>query len=332
MDKCLRNDCLYCKDAFRCNSLNKEQSFVEMYKIIFDILYDNGIKNKSDIKKDQIFLASEYDYVAEIFWIIKRNYSKIFDSNLEIVIGQLDFHKNISCLFPTKVLYKTGAFVIYEGKNEEIEYIPSNFIYRLFELKSALLNGICCLMPLRIYRDCYAHPFKDYMETIYDWEDGKRSIKIVNNNDLKIKKIANLLEEKNEKILINLPFFNSISIDEYVDLVMTHDDEYKQFLHCMKKYNVDSYKEWCDEIDYNISKLNIIYYSKLKELLKKGIQTSLGLAVSIGLMQYPGFDEIKYLCSGKTVYDGIKFVDDIFSIKNILNQNDYWILWKSIHN
>jgi len=345
------------------------------YEVILDILKDAKIKNINALSKlkttyinnfpVKYVMAGDYPWIADIVKLVLNDYNDIFmtfknkNSHLfaiETFYSSYFYHSwdttdrifeiksKYSCLFPYRVLYQSVQFVYYtdwEGKASGVNYgVPIDFFILLFHLKPALMSGIALLLPTRV---CLKGPPNMTLATCY-YDVRKNDVFIINQDGFGFNDLQIVAEENStinvDGFVLNTHWLHNARIDDYVETIQSHENEYIKYSHTIDKYlnkeivTEQDLKMWLEELKYNIADLNILYQNKQKELTRKGIQISFGIVLTAGLLLLP--DELSYmkpsllaLSSSKTISDGVQYINDVRQCKDLLNNNDYWLLWKN---
>ncbi len=348
--------------------MSYQKKIVTRYNNVLDILQEVGIQQSDDIVKVRSFgdyfnarfvTSGSYDWVGDIFEEIEHMYSLVLRSHEEIdpprivvetpdiwaeTPDRFELRAKYSCLFPKRTLFLSYQFIYWEDIDEF--WIPFDFIFFAKTLDPVLRAGLATLLPSRInYKDKDFISFDKY-STYYYRERG--NIVQVPRSGHGYHKLQTEIAQKSwtragmDVQLMKIPWLLGVRIEDYVEIIQNNPEEFELYANRLGKLlnnqseSTDILVEWIREVSYGVNRLESIFKKKKRELKFKGIDVAIGLVFSIGTFLLPETiatlkPYLTTLFSSRTAYDGFKWLYEFKQAKELLRDDDFWIIWELKH-
>ncbi len=150
--------------------------------------------------------------------------------------------------------------------------------------------------------------------------------------------IMNSIGQYSQKnnIYISFPWLYDADIDNYLELVHKHRDEFENLsskisLLTSKCNSVEELENTLRyEIDEALINIKISCEKEQAVLKRKGISTVMGIALTVLPIVFPDKIPVEFstLFGGASLFSATDLVNDFISQKKLCNENPFWVIWK----
>lgn len=315
--------------------------------------------------------SSTYPWVIELYFGFEKDYKKLLDSFTQMnaprmvyqspysIRGTFNSHRewevddkifqfrsNYSCVFPKRVVFLTAPFIRFEagffGDVTELA-IPLDFFSQLFSLKPALINELTVLLPRWVISRDEDGTISRHCG-VYNIEESKGTFSITSGGygySQLIETQSELKISLDNKQLLKTPWLVGGNLQQFVDLVSEHSDEFFLYTSAISKFfdseDVTEKKllEWLQNLAIATKELDVAFKRKRQELAWKGVDVGIGVVCTIASLFIPNSYvaaqiAIPTLFGSKTVYDVLTWLRDYKTAKDALGTAQQWLLWRSL--
>lgn len=233
------------------------------------------------------------------------------------------------CFFPERGLIKTIAPSI-SLDDYNLPYYPTlkrDYLVKYFEYHELMAHDIIDLYP-SIDLNAYCDPV---------FELGQHeNIAFLSNAGCGIQNY----EAKQQGLFLAFPWIYSARVEDFIELQSKYSIEFRQYNNIIAKISHES-KNINDfnnsvllEAEKAYGELTLLFKQKKRDLLRRGIMTTIGIAFTFLPTVFPDLSKIidpklyTTIVGGSTVCDTLNKFSNLFELSDLGKQNPFWITWK----
>lgn len=321
------------------NNVYQELDYLLKQKRIYSS--DDVIKLNLPRSHPNLITSCDYDgeWISEMIYIIQI-LAKEVENNIATKGGQFfcvendtESVLNISkymCFFPERGLIKTFApDTVADEYNIPDVYssLPKDYFHKYFAYKELISNGIISLYPAT-NPNIYSNPVFEIQQ--YD------NVSFLSSCGNGYKNYS----KKEQGLFMAFPWIYSARIEDYIDLYNKYNLEFHIYNNTISKIaheskNINNFNETVLlDAQKAFDDIALIFKQKKKDLLRKGITSTVGIALTFIPSIIPNLSTIidpqlfSAFIGGGTLFESLKICNGLFEIKELGKENPFWVIWK----
>lgn len=315
------------------------------------VLKENNIRSINDVlklkcRKGHLLWSKDYPWIGVICSIANEFYNNM-ESRIGSIPGQIfmvdhideSVYENVfkySCVFPGRMIVSVGELFFLDDL--ENAFIDIEFFYKLFWGQELLKHDLVQFSPFYRYTEVIpgeCNPDNCLVEYITLPDNNKK--KIAELEKCGTHGFGTVI--KDEYIFLKMPWLYDASIETYLEIINKYKKEFELYNTQLGKLSDDAA---CTEVflrnfEYDLKEANANISIELEKekgkLLRQGITTSLGIAVTLIpiFSQNPvlGTPEARTILGGTGLCQLLRDTIEYRFIKEEVGHNNpFWVMWK----